>query len=309
VARAGEHPRVALEVDPCVDAPADEIRRVVSIELGALLSDASDTSPDRTRATITCDGAVARLRVDDPITGKSLSRAIDLGASIPKARARLVALAVVELISASWTELEANPEPRVPPSGPRPSIEARDAALATVLARTGGRDEDRFRLEVVGGGLKFFSGTAVLAGGGLRLTRDESRLAWTVDLQAHHGTESVSLGRVSTDVTSVGAAVVARQAWSRWTLRVGGGARGGAVRLSGVPDATMGAQGRTFWAPWIGPLASGDVELVVTSRLVIDARVEGGYVVSPVGGLVSDQRAVAVDGAWLSVGIGAGMSL
>jgi hypothetical protein len=311
VARADDHPRVQLEIDPCVEAPTDEVRRVVSIELGALLTAASDASSDRTRATVDCEGGLARFRVDDPITGKSLSRTIDLGSAAPKARTRLIALAVVELISASWTELDVNPEPRVLPSGPRPSAEARNAALATLRARVDRRADGELRLEALAGGMEFGSGTGLLVGGGLRVVgdRSDSVLGWAIDAQAHHGTSSVSLGRVSADVTTIGAAVDAHQTWSRWTLRLGAGVRGGEVRLSGVPDPAMGAQGKTFWAPWIGPLARGDVELVVARRLVLDVGAEGGYVVSPVGGLVGDRREVAIDGAWIGVHVGAGMSL
>jgi hypothetical protein len=313
-ARADDHPRVELVLDPCVDAPHEDIRRVVAIELGALLTDAGDAGrsgapTDRTRATVTCDGAVVLLRVDDPLTGKSLSRTVDLGAAIPKARARLVALAVVELISASWTELDVNPQPRVPPSGPRPSLAARDAALATVRAQTDRRDAAPLRILAIAGGMKFFSGTALLGGGGLRASHDGQSLGWSIDGQVHHGTSRVSLGEVSTDVVDVGAAVTARQTWSRWSLRLGAGARGGAARLSGSPDPSAGTQGKKFWAPWIGPLALGRVELVVTDRLVLDVGIEGGYVVSPVGGLVADRREVAVDGPWMAVDVGVGMYL
>jgi hypothetical protein len=145
----------------------------------------------------------------------------------------------------------------------------------------------------------------------LRVSRDrsDSVFGWAIDAQEHHGTSTVSLGRVSTDVTSVGAAVVAHQAWSRWILRLGAGVRGGEARLSGVPDPSMGVQGRTFWASWVGPLARGDVELVVAHGLALDVGVEGGYVVSPVGGLVGDRREVAIDGAWIGVHVGVGMSL
>ena len=155
VASAGEHPTVQLEIDPCIVAPADEIRRVVAVELGALVDDGNDTNADRTHVTVACqDGAVA-LRVDDPITGKSLARTIELASTLPVARGRLVALAIVELVSASWTELELNPTPRVQPRGQRSSAAARDAALSAVLARTDQSMQLRSRLALATSGEKF----------------------------------------------------------------------------------------------------------------------------------------------------------
>jgi hypothetical protein len=309
-AAAGNHPLVQLEIDPCVDAPRDEIRRLVSIELGALLSDDAATA-GRTRATVSCSaGAVLALRVDDPITGNSLTRTVDIGAAIPQARARLVALAIVELISASWTELEANPVPRAPPSGPRPSSEARDAALLTVHAQTDRSTQRQLRLEALGGGLKYFSpgAPALLAGGGLRLAGDLSdRTGWMLDAQVHHGTTSVSLGQVSTDVLGFGAVGYVHKAWSAWRVELGGGVRGGAVLMTGVPDAMVTAS--RFWAPWVGPVALADLELAVRDQLVLVLDVEGGYVVSPVGGLVDGLREVAIDGAWIGVHLGIGIVL
>jgi hypothetical protein len=309
-AHADSHPLVQLDVDACVDASPDEIRRVVSVELGALLSDAADARPDRTRASVTCDGAVVALRVDDPITGKSLSRTVDVGSAIPRARSRLVALAVVELISASWTELDVNPQPQVPPSGPAASSEARRAALESVRVQSDRWALSRYRVSLLAGALKFFAKTDVLAGAELRVARDRSEpLGWMMDAQAHRGSQSTSLGQVFTDVLGVGVAAVVHHAWSRSSVHLGGGVRGGAARLSGVPNPMTAVHGDRFWAPWVGPFALGNVELVVTQRFTVEAAIEGGYVVSPVGGLVSDRREVAVDGAWLELHVGVGMFL
>ncbi len=309
-ARADSHPRVQLEIDGCVDASHDEIRRVVSVELGALLSGAGEATTDRTRASVGCDGAVVVLRVDDPITGKSLSRTVDIGSAIPRARARLVALAIVELISASWTELGVNAQPQDLPSDPRPTLEPRPAVLESLQPQTDRLVVSPYRVSLLGGGLKFFAKTDLLVGAVLRVAHDRSApIGWMVDAQAHRGSESTSLGQVFTDVIGVGLVAVVHHAWARSSTHVGGGVRGGAVRLSGVPTAMMGVQGSRFWAPWIGPLVLGNVELAVTHRFTVDVTLEGGYVVSPVGGLVSDRREVAVDGAWLEVHVGVGVFL
>jgi hypothetical protein len=309
-ARAGEHPTVQLEIDPCVAAPADEIRRIVAVELGALLEVGGDATVDRTRVRVGCEQSAITLRVDDPITGKSLARTIDLADAIPAARGRLVALAIAELVSASWTELEVNPEPRVRPSGPRPSAEARDAALAAVLARTDHATPLRSRLALEASGERFFGGTGVLAGAGLRFARDSfDPLGWMVDAQAHHGSQATPLGRVSTDVIGLGAIVAVHRAWSTLDVHLGGGVRGGAVELSGVADPMTVARASRFWASWFGVLAVGSVGVTIARRFVVEATLEGGEVVVPVGGLVGGRRIVAVDGAWLDLNLSVGMFL
>jgi len=270
-----------------------------------LFSEAAGTTTDRTRASVGCDGADVVLRVDDPITGKSLSRTVDVGGAIPRARARLVALAVVELISASWTELEMNPQPQVPPSGPSPSPGARQAALASVRVQTDRWALSRYRVSLLGGGLKFFAKTDVLPGAELRVARDGSGpLGWMIDVQAHRGSETTPLGQVDTDVLGAGVAAVVHHAWWPASVHVGGGLRGGGARLSGVPDPMLAVHGSRFWAPWVGPFVLGNVELVVAQRFAVVAAIEGGYVIAPVGGLVSGRRDVAVDGAWLELHVG-----
>src|SRR5439155_8563961 len=92
-APAGAKSLVALEIDPCVRVDRAQVRRVVTVELGDAPTDASAAGVDRTRVAVSCIGELVELRVDDPITGKSLERTIDL-AEAPRASPRLLALAI-----------------------------------------------------------------------------------------------------------------------------------------------------------------------------------------------------------------------
>jgi hypothetical protein len=127
------HPRVSLHIDPCVAVDPTEVRRIAAIELDAQL--AEEAEPDTTRVRVTCDGPFVRVEAVDPITGKSLARAVHLETAMLSARPRLLAIAVAELVSASWTELAYNPRPQVPAASPAPSDEAKAAALHTVRER------------------------------------------------------------------------------------------------------------------------------------------------------------------------------
>src|SRR4029079_18035478 len=92
---------------------AVEAQRLAASELRATLV---DPAPDGTVTEVkaTCRGALAALEVIDPTTGKSLERTVARTAAAPNGRARLLALAVAELVVASWSELQTNPEPRAP---------------------------------------------------------------------------------------------------------------------------------------------------------------------------------------------------
>jgi hypothetical protein len=311
-ARANDrvHPLVVLEIDSGVEVAEDEVRRILAIELGALLGDPSAAATDCTRVTVDRANALVRVRVDDPITGKSLARTIDLLGAAPKARSRLLALAIVELVSASWVELELNPQPKVPPVGPPTSPELRAAALAIVRHHARPRPIDKTRLAAVGGVLGFFSGPGAIGGGGVQVGRDHARhLGWVADLQAHHGSAAVMLGRVSFDVLSASAALVAHLDWSRVTIRLGGGLRGGAAYLQGKPSDPRTARGGALWAPWVGPMVHASLGVTATRWLFFSVALEGGYVLTPVGGLVGGTPATALAGPWLGLQLGAGIFL
>lgn len=299
------HPLVDLQIDACVEVAPVDARRFLAIELGALLADAG-AGADTTRASVGCAGALVSLRVEDPVTGKSLTRTIDLAAAGPlSARARLLALAVSELISASWTELESNPQPSVEPIERVASPEARQRALVAVEKRTS-PPAPRLRVLALFGGQAFFTRAGLLLGGGLRMGKDHGhRFGWSADLLAHHGSATTDLGLVTVDTVSAGLALFFHHNWSRVALRIGGGVRGGAVRFEGIPSRPD-ALGASAWSGWMGPMVMAATTLTAARHVAVEISVEGGYVAAPFGGLVNGERTVAVDGPWIGFQLGVG---
>jgi len=298
------HSLVQLQIDACVEVSQADARRFLAIELGALLNDAG-AAGDTTRASANCAGALVTLRVDDPITGKSLARSIDLRTTPPRARARLLALAVSELISASWTELESNPQPSIPPVERVSSPESRKSALLAVEKRAS-RHALGLRVLALFGGQLFFTRAGLLLGGGVRVGQDRVRgFGWSADLLAHHGSTTTSLGLVAVDTVSVGPTAIFHRNWSKVALRVGGGVRGGAVRLDGMPNAPQ-VRGTSAWSGWLGPMVGAATTVTVARHLAFELSVEGGYVAVPFGGLVSGAREVEIDGPWIGFQLGLG---
>jgi hypothetical protein len=257
------------------------------------------------------------LRVDDPITGRSVWRSIDLGESTAPAHARLLALALAELIAASWTELvrPAVPPPTTPVAtsiAPEPSEELAPPTSVRVsasLARPRG-----LRAMLTGGALRFGEEEHSFKGAGVRLFDDGSTwLGWMADVMIHRKTyEELDQGGLHLDVFSIGAAALTRFRSGRAHLDLGVGLRGGPVRLTGTPANEMHV-GRTVWSKWFGPRAVGNLAVAVTDRFEIDAALETGYVLSRVQGYVGPPMygvpAARIEGRWLQLHVGIAVRL
>ncbi len=253
---------------------------------------------------------VVELRVDDAVTGKSLWRSIELQKADPGVRARLLALALSELIFASWAELLVTPEPAVPPALPAASAAARQATSVQIerklprpLPLLG------VQLSALGSAYVLGSEPSVFFGGGLRVTGDHRlHLGWDFDLLVLHGTAATALGGVTQDLLSARAALLLHHRVPYLTLRGGVGGRLGAARLSGEPANPATTLGAVAWGPWGGPLLAIGMT-AAASRVRLDLGVEAGYVVSPVAARVGGMRAAAVDGTWFGVQLGIGVVL
>src|SRR5450432_1267500 len=190
VARAeGPQPPIVLVLDPCAAVDAQEVRRLVPIEMGAPLAAAEAQAPDAARpdaagvATTRVDtthvfvGCVVgspqlvRLEVRDPGNGRRVDRVITLVGDSKTDQARLVAIVAVELVAASRGELkESAPAPVAAPA-PDPS------ALAVTAKAPPPVELPRARWRVLAeGSLRHLAGLPrVLPGGGLALARTGRR--------------------------------------------------------------------------------------------------------------------------------------
>ncbi len=307
------HPRVRLDVSPCIGVSASDVRRIVAVELGALLTRDGDL-PDATatRVEVRCDQQIVRLVVEDPITGKSLQRSVDLDDSAPSTRARLIALAASELVYASWAELAVNPQPEVPVSGPRPAPEIVAAVRDTVQRKLPVRLNPPKPMRILGVASRrwFLSEEGDLWGGGVRLADDPFALfGWSADAIVEHGRINASLGSVDIDTATLGGSIVLHREWGPLSMRAGMGLRMGAARMSGQPHRSDLAIGRSVWAPWGWPLGVVALSITPIRPLVIEAQGEAGYVVLPLGGRVGGTQEITLAGAFAVLQLGVGMYL
>lgn len=127
-------PPLLLGVAGCGELDERELRRLVAAELGAI--PVEQRGPDVTLVAVHCGGLRVVIRVDDPLSKKTVERSFDTGPLDRRARARWIALAASELVLSSWVELDSNPTPRVQAEGPQVPAPVKRAAQAAVRRLT-----------------------------------------------------------------------------------------------------------------------------------------------------------------------------
>lgn len=300
----GARPAMQVDVEPCVGIPAAPVRRGLEIELDALLVEARDgAAVDITRVRITCEGSLVRIAVDDRLSGKLLSRRIDLARESPASRPRLLALSVVELVTASWLELRMRSS-TTPAFDARASDDARRTAAASVSRRVPlPAAPDGWWWAMSGVGRRFSQPFPQTLGLAIAAERPVWHgLSLRGDLGLDVGSDEVSLGRVRALLASSGLAAVVTLELGRVGLQAGAGVRGGAVQLAGTPAA--GAIGVVAESPirtWGGPFITLATRVRVASSIAAHVGVESGIVAWSVAGLAGGRPETSLDGAWVAV--------
>jgi len=295
---ADERPRVSIAVLGCDPVLAHEARRIAAIELRAALI---DTTPDETttQITATCAARTVDLRVIDPTTGKSLERTVALSQAAPSARARLLALALAELVVASWSELESNPEPKAPPSAPLASPAAREAARRAIAPRP-------LELAAVFDAHLLASRDLTYGGGARMAIWTSSRLFLRFDALADYAELARPTGTIALTMPSLSGALGVSFGTGWLQPRVSLGARAGYVWLSGAAanTATTGARERGFWG---GPELALELSAWPHSRVHPLLSFSVGAHMFGVRGTVAGGRDVLATGVWSGLGLGAAL--
>ena len=290
-----DKPRVSIAVVGCEDSLAREAQRIAAIELRAALVEASDDGAT-TQVEAACADDVARIRVLDPMTGKSVERSVALSATAPNARARLLALAIAELVAASWYELERNPEPKVPPAAPLAPERARDAARA-VIARLS------VEFAVVADVNLLASGDLVVGGGARSEVWIAPGLFLRFDGLAHHADLGRPSGTVALTLASASAALGASFGAASFQPRVSLGLRGGYAWMSGVAESSA-TTGYRQAGPWGGPQLAIEAAAWPRAHVHPVLAISSGVDILGVRGTVNEGRDILVTGLWGGLSLG-----
>lgn len=297
-AHAGDPPRVSVDVD-CAAVDREVLMQVVQVELGSTM--VTDDAADVTRVTATCDGDHVGLRVDDPITGKALERSVELGDLEESVAARLLGLAIVELVAASWIELELRPSP--PP-------EREQAAVAVVrrrmpAPRPAPADRSALRIDASVGERRHEHQLTMRSAE----LRGSYRLGWLslgLDGAAGAGDRPVTSGTIEVLLWTVGAHASAQLDLDRLQVQTGVGASAGSARLRG--RSQIGADEMSFTAPVATVRGSLRASARATERWSLHLAVEAGLVVSGVDAVVPEHTERVYRGTFVGLATGIGVA-
>ncbi|HTA20335.1 MAG TPA: hypothetical protein VK989_13645 [Polyangia bacterium] len=296
-------PPIVLVLDPCARVDAQEVRRLVPIEMGAPLGAGAGDPRDTTRVSVGCvAGApqVVRLEVRDPTSGRTLDRDVTLEGVSKANQARLVAIASVELVAASQGD-------------PGHALEAAPALVVAARPAPPPPEPPRWRA-LASGSLRVFAGLPrALVGGALAVERQlPHRFDLSADVDVAGAAQPTALGDVDALVASLGVVGSLRGARGRATWEAGVGARGGVARLvgQGAPSALGVVQARTVAAPWFGPLVAARATLAFgrAGAFLASLGAEAGYVTADVVGHVVGHPDVGVRGVWWGATLGVGFA-
>lgn len=241
----------------------------------------------------------ALVRVDDPVTRKSLSREVDLSRVPAKTLPRYLALAIAELVEASWAELTL-PRRVVEPTGLAPPAEVRAAAEAQVRA------PGPVRLEGFGVARRLLATNFWQVGGGGRAFISGERWGGELELEAAHGARHTSLGLVSADSVTLAAELTWRAPeQGALTFVAGAGGRAGLGFITGTPSDVTQATGGTIASAWVGPCVSARGEWRL-GALFLSATLEGGLSLLGLRGTIAGAGGPGLAGAWLGLSLGFG---
>lgn len=301
-------PSVSLQTNGCPDIGWRQVERLIGIELRAVLLTGDGVSSDTTRVVVDCTQPVLTLRVLDPITGKKLSRRIAIDNVLPAARARLLALAIVELVAASWIEMQANREPAIKSPDQTASDNTREQAK--IFARSYLRAAARWRLAVLGGGRAFHDPTHFSWGASATVERSVSDwLALSLDVAATRVDVAIDGGRAEMTTVSVAGVVLTSRDAGPLLLQAGVGGRVGGARIVGRPRAGRDTIGQTISGPWAGPLVDARVSWPRKGVVALVLRAEAGWALLSVRGLQGGQSSVSADNVWTALWLGVQLSL
>jgi hypothetical protein len=96
---------VGLEARGCSDLSQERVRHLAALDLTTRVVAPEAPHPPGALVLVSCSGEEVSIRVTDAMTGKVVMRAFTLKEAEPDVRERAVALAVAELVLASWLEL------------------------------------------------------------------------------------------------------------------------------------------------------------------------------------------------------------
>lgn len=260
----------------------------------------------------TADVAEVTVSIDDLVTRKSVRRAVALDDVPPAGRARALALAVAELLRASWAELAL-------PDAPLPEVRVAPSLRRAVLARLRPAVAAPSSPPPAPAPLRWWAGATLdarifpgqsgaLLGGRAVVTWDPLPafpLRLRVDAGGATGTAFARRGDVELRMASAALGVLLAGGGDRVDLAVGPRIEAGWAWVEGIP-ASAADVGRSADSGVAFASLTASVRVALTARLRALVDVSVGQTLSYVTVTADDDRVTGLRGPSLNLGVGVG---
>jgi hypothetical protein len=284
-----------LGAEGCPAEIADDLERLVGIELRS-----ARQQSEPIEIGIRCQEDEVTLSVMGPDRSALSQRKVDLSRTASSVHARVLALAIAELIR----EQQARPKPR-----PAPKPEVKKAPRREPPPAP--KPEKRLPVGRLEGffAVSNYDLTEDLWGGGVRF--------WYLRLTPWHAALDFSAGTFEREVEIGAARLVSASLSARlgYTLgladlefRFGAGQRVGMARISGSASDSSRAASGSVVGTWTAPIVYLALDTALFGRWRAGLGTELGIVLLPVRGQIQNHDDVGVDGLWgaLEIGISLG---
>jgi hypothetical protein len=303
---------VALDVPDCLDAPGADVAKLVALELAPRLRvvSAGDRAQALLTATVACPpGERARLSVEDPTRSTPLRVELDLARTAPRARTRLLALTLAELIATSRLERSASAQPSTLAAAAAAASASASAAeglpaIAAHSARGG------LRMWLAPGFSRAGAPGTMLFGVDGGVGHRFGLLVLGLELQGRWGQASLDEAEVAMRMFSAAVTATPPIALGRQVeLLLGPGLRAGYARLS-ARSLRADLDGGTLDGAFLGPIGIAAAHLGISRYSALRLAFEAGYAArSLIGNAADSSELLAVRGLWLSATIGLALQL
>jgi hypothetical protein len=303
-----------LEFERCADIDPATVGRVVAIELDAALADERQSDAVTTAKAECSDGRVS-LTIDDPVTGKSSTRTVELLGQPQGLRSRLLGLAISEAVLASWIELHLAREQRWSPAMTFAAFEARrDAAdIAERRLQSTTREPVSPRTDVtLGPSARWFSSGLRMLGAAAHVRHwlgSYPNAGLGLDADGGYGTaDEPYVAHASAASASLAPKLLVRADVAHVEITAGAGWRMGLARLSAEPSSPR-RWGVASVRGWGGPFLAVELSVPLSHSVFLHAEVETGYAVIAARGRIDSTQVIGIEGSWLGTVLSLGTRL
>lgn len=307
--------RFALELKECPTALTEEVRRFISIEVGALLYGETEALPiGADTLTIRCAGNLAWIQAACATEVAPLEKLLRLDAFPGDAAPRALALASLESMAARNSTVRERMDgnrgarsPQRPPPSTKPVTPPKPPASKPSPKMTVSHPETQIGL--AGSWRKFPAEHGLSLWGGRVQASTTIAPVWqlAVDAEVAGGQLKVSLGETKALLLSSGTTFGVRAGGGSIGAGFGLGGRIGIVRLSGSSTDPIVTAG-TVWRPWGGPMAAANC-FAGFGQFTVSLIAEAGQSLLKPEGQVGGITAISLRGPWAALSLGANIRL